>query len=244
MADQSEFPQVVLMQGIPTIRHWRPVRHPPPLPPEGLHLWRINTGPDGAPLAKLWSLLSPGESERAARLVFDKHRERYVRAHAGLRAILAGYVGIDPRAIELRYADAGRPYLANIRPDLDFNLTTTGDLALLALSSGEPIGVDCEQLRDRRSLIAIAARMFTREEASRIADAPEKEQSEQFHVAWTALEAEVKLDGRGLVGRKQPAVQSSIQIKHCMPAPGFMAAVARKDLPPVENWITLELSAG
>jgi 4'-phosphopantetheinyl transferase len=232
------------LQVIPKIRHWRPVRNPPPLPPDGLHLWRINTGPNGAPLAKLWSLLSPRESERAARLLFDNHRACYVRAHAGLRAILAGYVGIDPRAIELRYADAGRPYLANTVSGLDFNLTTTGDLALVALSSGEPIGVDCEQLRDRRSLIAIAARMISPEVASRIAAAPEKEQSERFHVAWTALEAEVKVDGRGLAGRTQTAAESSIQIKHCMPAPGFIAAVARKDLPPVENWFTLELSAG
>jgi len=244
MADKSASPQVVPLQVIPKIPHWRPVRHPPPLPPDGLHLWRIKAGPDGAPLAELRSLLSPRESERAARLLFDNHRERYVRAHAGLRAILSGYVGIDPQAIELRYADAGKPYLANSLRALDFNLTTTGDLALVALSSGEPIGVDCEQLRDRRSLVAIAARMFSPEEASRIAAAPEEEQSERFHVAWTGLEAEVKVDGLGLAGRKQPSAQSSIQIKHCMPAPGFIAAVARKDLPPVGNWITLELSAG
>jgi 4'-phosphopantetheinyl transferase len=198
----------------------------------------------GVPLARLWPLLSAGESERAGRLRFDHHRARYVRAHAALRRILSGYIGIEPRRIGLRYGAAGRPYLDGICPDLDFNLTTSGDLALVGLSLGKPVGVDCEQVRERRDMAGIAKRMFTSEEASRITVAAREERLELFHIAWTALEAEVKVDGRGLAARTQPGDLGRLQVGHCVPAPGFIAAVARRDLPPVADWIALELSVG
>jgi 4'-phosphopantetheinyl transferase len=232
------------LQAIPKVRHWRSVRYPPALPAHALHLWKIHTGRQGTPLARLWSLLSPRESQRAARFRFDHHRERYVRAHGGLREILSPYVGIEPQAIRLEYTGAGKPLLGGTVPRLDFNLTTSGDLALVAVSSGEPIGVDCERIRDRRNLVAIATRMLTSEEASRIAATAKGEQLERFHLAWTALEAEVKADGRGLVARGRPTAHGALEIKHCVPAPGFVAAVARKDLPPVREWVTLELATG
>lgn len=232
------------LQVIPEIRHWHQVTRPPTLFPGGLHLWKIRTGADGAQLAKLWPLLSPRESERAIRLRFDQHRERFVRAHAGLRLILSSYINISPQHIVFNILDAGKPFLGNTDFRIDFNLTTSGDLALVGLSASEPIGVDCEQVRDHEDVVAIAKRMFSPEEASRIASAAEEERLEWFHVAWTALEAEVKADGRGLAGRKQPAAHDGLEIKHCIPVPGFIAAVARKELPTVEDWITLELPTG
>jgi 4'-phosphopantetheinyl transferase len=235
--------KVISMKVIPKIRHWLPVTHPPTLPSGGLHLWRIPTRGKGAPLAKLRTLLSPRESERADRLRFDHHRERYVRAHAGLRMILSKYININPQHIVYSYLRAGKPRLDGAVSNFEFNLTTTADLALVGLSLDKPIGVDCEQVRDRENLLAIAKRMFTREAASRIAASALEEQVEQFHVSWTSLEAEVKADGRGLAGRKRPLAPHTLQIGHCIPEPGFIAAVARKDLPPVEDWVTLELTA-
>lgn len=227
---------------IPRIDHWRPVTHPPELSPAGLHLWKIRTGRRGAPIARLWPLLSPRESERAARLRFDRHREPYVRAHAGLRRILSGYLGIAPAAIGFRYGDAGKPVLEGAS-GLEFNLTTSGELALVALSLGTPVGVDCERIGDRGDILAIASRMFTPEQASRIAAAPPEDRLGQFHIAWTALEADVKADGCGLSGQDRPAARSTRRIEHCVPAPGFIAALARERLPPVEDWINLTLPA-
>lgn len=195
------------------------------------------------PLAQLWPLLSPRESDRAHRFHFDHHRARYVRASAGLRRILAGYINIQPQAILFEYEDAGKPHLAGGLEGIDFNLTTSGDLALVALSVKEPVGVDCEQIRDCEDVVAIARRMFSPQEASRIADTAAENQLEQFYIAWTALEAEVKADGRGLIGPRESLTLDALQIRHCIPAPGFIAAVARKGLPPVGEWSTLELIA-
>lgn len=217
---------------------------PPGLSLGELHLWKIHTGCEGALLARLWPLLSRRESERAAKLRLDHHRERYVRAQAGLRMVLSGYLGVEPEAIGLQYGGAGKPFLEDTSSDLEFNLTNSGDLALVALSVGAPVGVDCEQIWDRGNIVAIADRVFTPEQAARIAAATPEDRLRQFHIAWTALEAEVKVDGRGLSSRHQPAGQDALRIEHCVPEPGFIAAVACKRLPPVGNWVTLTMSAG
>lgn len=228
---------------IPPIDYWHPAARPPTLSPGGLHLWKIRTEGEGAPLARLWPLLSPRESERAAKLKFDHHRERYVRAQAGLRMILSGYVGLEPEAIGFQYAEAGKPFLEDTSSGLEFNLTNSGDLALVALSVGAPLGVDCEQVRACENTVAIADRMFSPEQASRIAAAAPQDRLRQFYIAWTALEAAVKVDGRGLLGHNQPTAQDTLQIEHCVPEPGFIAAVARERLPPVGEWVTMTLGA-
>ncbi|WP_243725278.1 4'-phosphopantetheinyl transferase family protein [Candidatus Thiosymbion oneisti] len=231
------------MEAVPPVDYWHSAAHPPGLSPGGLHLWKICTGCEGAPLAQLWPLLSQRESERVAKLRFDRHRARYVRAQAGLRMILSGYLGVEPEAIGFQYGKAGKPLLEDTASGLEFNLTNSGDLALVALSVGAPVGVDCEQIRDRGDMVAIAERMFTPEQAARIAAATPEDRLQQFHIAWTALEAQVKADGRGLLDRHQPAAQDALQIEHCVPEPGFIAAVARGRLPPVGEWVTMTLSA-
>jgi len=237
--------KLMSLKKIPEIKHWHQVTVSPVLVPGALHLWRIRTGDDGAALSRQRPLLSPREVERANRLRIRRHQARYVRAHAGLRAILTNYIDIEPQRIVFIYATAGKPLLDGASSNLHFNLTTSGDLAMVAISRGEPVGLDCEWVRERKDMGAIAKRMFSAEEASPIATAAlEEERLMQFHLAWTSLEAGVKADGRGLGRHKEPAAQGTLDIRHCVPEHGYMAAVARRDLPPVRNWVTLELTPG
>lgn len=230
-------------QEIPEIEQWRQASGPPPpLVSGGLHLWKIRTGDDGAPMFELAPLLSRREAERAQRLRMRHHRERYVRAHATLRAILSNYINIEPQQIVFSYGHAGKPSVENQAPHLEFNLTTSGDLAFLGVSPEEPLGVDCEQVRVHKDYVGIARRMFRPEQTARIALATGQDQIRLFHLAWTALEAEVKADGRGLIHRKEVVDPEAMGIAHCIPEPGFIAAIASKTLPPVEQWTALELA--
>jgi len=229
---------------IPEIAYWRPVTSPPVLPPGGLHLWRIRTGNGGASVADLRPLLSQREFEISQRLRFSHHRERYVRAHAGLRILLSKYINCTPQRVVFAYGDAGKPLLRATTSNLEFNMATSGDLACVAVSAEEPVGIDCEQVRERGHLTAIARRMFAPEDASRIAAAAEHDRLMRFHLAWTALEAGVKADGRGLARRTDPVAQGTLDIGHCVPQTGFIAAVARRYLPRVEEWTTMEIASG
>jgi 4'-phosphopantetheinyl transferase len=224
---------------IPALR-WDAVDRAPTLHPGDLHLWKIATAGQGRPPADdLWALLSDAERERAARLRLNLHRERYLRAQSGLRRILASYVGCAPDAIVFLRGGAGKPYLEDT--PLHFNLTTSGDLALLGVSLQEPVGVDCEHVRPRSELEGVARRMFPPMVAERVIAAPYPERLGHFYRAWTALEADVKSDGRGLFGRKNDPVGDLPQIDHCIPEPGFLAAVARVRLPSVQHWRALVL---
>jgi len=217
---------------------WDPGLGPPELAAEGLHLWRIQAGTEGADPAALWPLLSPAEQDRAGRLHGQALRDRYVRAHGGLRQILGLYLHKGPQDLVFTSLPHGKPAFlgADDHPHWpQFNLTGSGDLALVAISAGYPVGVDCEQVRPRTGLDAIARRMFPAETAQALAAVPEAERLDAFYTAWTALEAQVKADGCGLFRPRDPAAQP-LTTAHCLPRPGYVAALARHRLPPPGLW--------
>jgi len=225
---------------------WQGQSGPPPLGPGDLHLWRIGIGAADGSDPKLLRLLGAEEQARLQRLANATLRARYARAHADLRRILGLYLDLPPAEIAFAQGAHGKPALtASQNPArLEFNLTGSGDLALLVISLEVPVGVDCEQIRPCRELLGIARRMFSPQVAQALADTPEPERLDAFYTAWTALEAEVKADGRGLFRPRAPrsvAAGQVLGIAHCRPLPGYLAAVARQGLPPVEQWGTHHL---
>lgn len=220
---------------------WQGQSGPPPLGPSDLHLWRIQIGAADGSDPKLLRLLGSDEQARAQLRANAMLRARYVRAHADLRRILGLYLDLPPAEIAFTQGAHGKPALtASQNPaGIEFNLTGSGDLALLAISLEVPVGVDCEQIRPCRELLGIARRMFSTQVAQALADTPEPERLDAFYTAWTALEAEVKADGRGLFGprdRRAAAAPRTLGIAHFRPLPGYLAAVARSHLPPVLQW--------
>ena len=219
---------------------WQSTDSAPALAPDGLHLWHIRTDADGDNVAACLDLLGERQRNRAHGMHHAGYRERYIRAQFGLRRILGLYLGIPPGAIDFAHGPAGKPMLERNPAGLAFNLTTTADLALVAISAGAEVGIDCERLRPRRDLDAIARRMFSSEQARLLLETPAAERLACFYRAWTALEADAKADGRGLFRPRAPGA-SPPQVMHCIPAPGHIAAVARAALPPAERWLTLEV---
>jgi 4'-phosphopantetheinyl transferase len=256
----------------PMALNWQPaaaLQNLPPLAPNDLHLWRIRTAAQGMNLADCWALLGDAQRQRAAAMRMTERRAHYVRAHAGLRLILARYLSVAPALkippdppfskggdkspplakggwVDLSksggrgdfiYGINGKPALADAA--LQFNLTTSGELALVAISA-TAVGVDCELMRPQRRWRAIAQRMFAPEIVAALETAAETERLARFYQAWTALEAEVKCDGRGLF-RARAADENPPQIAQFVPAAGYSAAVARATLPPVNEWLMFDL---
>ncbi len=61
-----------------------------------LHLWRLATNLAEPVIAALEEELPDEDQERARRFHFDKDRARFIASHAGMRRILAGYLGCAP----------------------------------------------------------------------------------------------------------------------------------------------------
>jgi 4'-phosphopantetheinyl transferase len=219
--------------------HWRSCAAPPSLQAGELHLWRIDAD---APLAHLDALgeriLSSAERARAARLRLPKLRRRFILTHLVSRQIFAGYLDCAPQALVFNYSPTGKPGIQAPNSALEFNLSTTGDLALLAVRLDEPLGLDCELLRESVDVIGIARRMFGVKEAERLARLHGKEQQLAFYLAWTALEARVKRDGRGLSGYRQMDAPD-IDLYQAHARADAVCALAGRALPQPHDWLTL-----
>jgi 4'-phosphopantetheinyl transferase len=150
-------------------------------------------------LAELEALLSEQELERAARFRFARDRSRYVAAHGTLRRILGLFVQRAPTELSFTPGPQGKPALepGQIGEPVHFNLSRSGNLALVAVAGAGEVGVDLEHVRPLDAA-AIARRIFAPAEHAALLALPEAEQLWGFLRYWTRKEAVVKATGRGL----------------------------------------------
>jgi len=147
-----------------------------------VHVWRVRLN-DVEALEP-----TPGESARAARFRFERHRQQYLRSHAALRAILRRYTE-EPLAFAV--TEAGKPYLPEV-PRVKFNLAHSHEMALVAVATDTEVGVDVERVRALSDYAAIAERFFPPSEAADVLDLRD------FFRRWTRIEAVLKARGVGL----------------------------------------------
>src|SRR4051812_24792986 len=74
--------------------------------------------------------LSPEETERRGKYRSRAAAERYVVTRSLVRIVLGEHLGVAPRALRVSRTDAGKPVIAE---GIHFNVTHSGDLALLAV---------------------------------------------------------------------------------------------------------------
>jgi 4'-phosphopantetheinyl transferase len=214
-----------------------------------VHLWAVPLALDPDGLAERAALLAPAEQERAMRFRFARERGRFIASRSGLRAILASYLERDPEDLEFDYGPRGKPCLAAAsptHPQLEFNLSHSEDLALIAVKRGEAVGVDLERIRPLPDAGDLAARFFSARENELIQSLSEELRPVAFLQIWTRKEACLKASGEGighflrlanvvtqagdfarrvrLAGDSISATEWSLQ--ELSPASGFVAAVA------------------
>lgn len=146
-------------------------------------------------------ILSQEEVERADRLRFAKHRERFLAAHAALRCILSAQTGLTPEALCFQVAPDGKPLL-RCEPELAFNLSHTEGMGLVALSIGSQgclsVGVDIEMLRPMPDALELANTHFLAAEREQLEGLEPSLRSHAFLTGWTRKEAYLKAIGTGL----------------------------------------------
>jgi 4'-phosphopantetheinyl transferase len=162
-------------------------------------------------------------------------RRRWVAARWALRTVLGCYLEVEPEEVELRLGPRGKPVLAATGESLRFNLSHSGELALIAVARGLEIGVDVERIDPRRDVLALAPRALGPEEAAAVREAPAGERSAAFHAAWTRREAVAKCLG---VGLGAPLPEAAAAVSALDAGPGFAAAVAvaAGEVPPLRRF--------
>ena len=125
---------------------------------------------------------------------------RRLPSRDALRAILGRYTA---GALEFAHGPHGKPYLRDA-PQLQFNLSHSGAVSLVAVALDVEVGVDIERLRPMPDCQAVAERFLAPEDAAALAETPAVEREREFFTRWTRSEAMWKARGIGLYGAGTP----------------------------------------
>jgi 4'-phosphopantetheinyl transferase len=171
----------------------------PQLPAGTIHVWAVPLAVAPQRLGQASELLDTEEQQRAARFVHVPSQRTFIIARGTLRTLLGNYLGLSPTVVRFITGPQGKPELApSCGQDLHFNVSHSGDLALIAVTRFGPIGVDIEHVRPYDSHLDMADRFFSPGEAAALrALSPERREEAFFHI-WTRKEAFLKATGFGL----------------------------------------------
>jgi 4'-phosphopantetheinyl transferase len=210
--------------------------------PGQVDVWRVPLDLSPATVKRLESFLSADERTRAARFRFPGGAARYIVAHGHLRYILARYLNCDPKWLRFSTSEYGKPALQGY--SLEFNLSHSGERALVAVSPACRVGVDVERIRPELELIRMASRFFSQNEVNELMALPPGQHQRAFFTGWSRKEAYVKAHGFGLslplesfdVSLDEPAILRATRpaaaeaarwtLRSLDVEPGYAAAVA------------------
>lgn len=229
---------------------WTPAKSPPALRPRELHVWLIDLDVDTSQLEGWSRLLSAAELERARRFAVERGRRNFIVCRSSLRQLLGAYSGTQPQLLKLQARANGKMEMkagANMA-DLRFNVSHSADLALIAVTTAGPVGVDIERKRAIWRMESLARFSFSQSELSSWQQVPPEDRAGVFLAVWTRKEAFLKATGRGLglghrlgtfdvtVLPEMPAAVMSIEgdrdagrewsMASLCPADGYVGAVA------------------
>lgn len=184
---------------LPPDHSWPVTDAAPALAAGEIHIWRVDLAISDAEESRLTYTLSPNEQARAARYLSLPARRQFVAARSAIRSILSRYVGRRPEEIAFRVGPVGKPLLAETGPTpLFFNLSHSGEIALVAVTALGEIGVDVERVREMASAEQLAERFFHPNEVAALLALPAGERAVGFFNAWTRKEAFLKATGKGI----------------------------------------------
>jgi 4'-phosphopantetheinyl transferase len=235
-------------------QQWRPVSASQTdtwtLPPDQVHVWRLQLDADHAVGTALARVLSEEEKSKARRIHLPQQQAQYVQAHGTLRVLLAAYMGCDAGELHFSKGAHGKPALRTSHgtPALHFNLSHSRDCALLAVAARREVGVDVEYVRPETPVMKMARRFYTQGEYINLEAMPDVLRRQAFFLGWTRKEAIVKAMGRGIV-RALDKVEVSMN-PHQPPA--WLASfddsdLVRwdvRDLPPIPGYAAAIVAAG
>jgi 4'-phosphopantetheinyl transferase len=209
---------------------WRPAPHR--ISPEPGEVVLVATSLDRDPdrIARMRATFSPREEDRFRSFATDALRSRWGAARGTLREVLGRALERAPGEVRFGYGAHGKPHVSG--SPLRFNISHSGDLAVIALSHVE-VGVDVELPRARRS-DAIARRFYAPGEIERLfAETDPAQRADSFFRLWTCKEAFLKVTGEGL-SRSTRSYEIALHPPRLLWATGIPDAAARFSVQPLD----------
>lgn len=158
-----------------------------------LHIWAVPLDEPSPPSGEL----TADERARAEGYRCPRARATFIQARTALRRLLGHYLDLPPLAVVLERGAQGKPRLGAAMGALQFNLSHSEGLALIALSRA-PVGIDLEWMQDDldwRELLPVCCHPG---ELAEFQGSTEAEGRARLLRLWTAKEAYLKGRGEGL----------------------------------------------
>lgn len=156
-----------------------------------VHIWVVDAKCNSLP-----NFLSATEIKRWNGFYFSQDKQIFYQSHNALRLILSYYLSEKPSEIEYELTSFGKPFLKSRR--LQFNLSHTDTMAVIAVTEDAEIGVDIENVNRKVEYDDLAKRFFCETEYQKLAKVYSPKKRDAFFNCWTRKEAFIKAVGEGL----------------------------------------------
>jgi 4'-phosphopantetheinyl transferase len=175
--------------------HWLASPASATLRKDEVHVWKVDLSAPGPDL----HVLSGDEHERAARFHFEKDRQHFKASRSALRIVLGRCLNLPPGSLEFGQTEFGKPFLTNPEAaGVLFNLSHSGEVALIAVAREREVGVDVEFMRADFATNEVAEHFFSVAEIYTLSGLEPHLRTQAFFNCWTRKEAYVKARGEGL----------------------------------------------
>jgi len=164
--------------------------------PADVEVWHVAMPPSECDVDR--SILDDAEIGRATLFRHSADRVRFMATRGALRSLLGGRLGVQPAEVRFAVGRRGRPELANASRKFSFNVSHSGEHALISISGIRTVGIDVERIDPTLDWKALVDLVCTDREARMLRAESAALQREHFCRCWTAKEALLKALGVGI----------------------------------------------
>ncbi|MGA3185310.1 MAG: 4'-phosphopantetheinyl transferase superfamily protein [Candidatus Dormibacteria bacterium] len=158
-------------------------------------------------------------------------------SRAALRGILSHYLGSGASELSFVVGPHGKPALGgDAAGRVHFNLSHSGGVALVGVSSDREVGVDVERIRADLDEMALARLALGVEAVTRLEASEPERRTVEFFRFWVRHEAAIKCRGVAL-GKGKQGGEDGLLVEDAAVGAGYAAAFAvAVGVEGVERW--------
>ena len=145
--------------------------------------------------------LSEDEKNRAERLKVEKKKNQFIITRGLLRNLISAcLLETKPEEVHFFYAEHGKPGINNkfYNKPIEFNVSHSGDYALLALTLEHRLGVDIEEVNPSIEYLSLGKRFFSPNEIEQLERYDASKRLDAFYRCWARKESFIKAEGSGV----------------------------------------------
>ena len=143
--------------------------------------------------------LDESELARWRRFKFDRPKWEFALCRAALRSILCRWLDCRNDQLAFGALEHGKPFalVSGVTAPASFNVSHSGRHGLIAVATGERLGVDVEDRKPRRDFNGLAETVFGPNERAEFRLLGTQDKYSTFYMLWTLKEALIKALGTG-----------------------------------------------